>query len=163
MVEISRHEWTEVADLRLSLDPALATVICHEGEVKESLLAMIVNASYAVADKLEQFPGSPRGVIEVTTQVVPGAVRIVVRDTGIGMDDTVRRKIFEPFFTTKAVGKGSGQGLNFAYQAIVTHHGGSIDVTSVPGEGSTFTITVPARSPEPADPSPQVDGAGTCP
>jgi signal transduction histidine kinase len=148
VVEISRHEWSAVADLHLSLDPSLETVICHEGEVKESLLAMIVNASQAVADKREKLPGMPRGVIEVATQATPGAVRVVVGDNGIGMDDDVRRKVFDPFFTTRTVGKGSGQGLNFAYRAIVIHHGGSIDVTSVPGEGSAFTITLPTRTPD---------------
>jgi two-component system NtrC family sensor kinase len=153
VVEISRHEWTAVADLRLSLDPTLGTVICHEGEVKESLLAMIVNAAHAVADKQEEVQGTPRGVIEVATRALPGGAQIVIHDTGIGMDDTVRRKIFEPFFTTKAVGKGTGQGLNFAYGAIVTHHGGSIDVTSVPGEGSTFTVTLPTEVHGPGDPS----------
>ncbi len=147
VVEISRHEWTSVADLHLILDPELGAVICHAGEVKESLLAMIMNAAHAVADKRAQHSDTPRGVIEVTTEAVPGAARITVRDNGIGMDDDVRGKVFDPFFTTKPVGTGTGQGLNFAYGAIVVHHGGSIDVSSAPGEGSTFTITLPAGSP----------------
>ncbi|HET9656519.1 MAG TPA: ATP-binding protein [Kineosporiaceae bacterium] len=163
VVEISRHEWTQVADLQLGLDPGLDTIVCHEGQIKESLLAVIVNATQAVAEKREQFPGAPRGVIEVTTQAVPGAVQIVVRDTGIGMDDTVRRQIFDPFFTTKPVGRGSGQGLNLAYGAIVIHHGGSIDVTSAPGEGSTFTITLPTQMPGLEGPTVDADRAGTRP
>jgi two-component system NtrC family sensor kinase len=148
VVEISRHEWTSVADLSLSLDPGLGTVMCHQGEIKESLLAIIMNASHAVADRATTHSGAPRGVIEVTTHALPGAARITVRDNGIGMDDDVRGKIFDPFFTTKAVGRGTGQGLNFAYGAIVVHHGGSIDVSSTPGEGSTFTITLPTGDPE---------------
>jgi signal transduction histidine kinase len=161
VVEISRHEWTSAADLRLSLDPGLGIVICHEGEVKESLLAMIMNASQAVVEKRAKHSGSPRGVIEVTTEAVPGAARIVVRDNGIGMDDDVRGKVFDPFFTTKVVGKGTGQGLNFAYRAIVVNHGGSIEVSSAPGEGSTFTITLPIGNPEPKNSSPGQVGTET--
>jgi two-component system NtrC family sensor kinase len=161
VVEISRHEWTPTADLLLRLDPGLGTVICHEGEVKESLLAIVMNAAHAVADKMAKHPGTARGVIEVTTKALPGAARITVRDNGIGMDDDVRGKIFDPFFTTKAVGRGTGQGLNFAYGSIVVHHGGSIDVSSAPGEGSTFTITLPTGDQEPEDSSPgQIDSAG---
>jgi len=147
VVEISRHEWTAVAELQLNLDPELGTVICHEGELKESLLAVIMNAVEAVAEKRERLPGTPPGTIEVSTRAVPGAARIVVRDSGVGMDDAVRRRVFDPFFTTKPVGRGSGQGLHFAYGAVVTHHGGAIDVASVPGQGSTFTITLPDRAP----------------
>lgn len=155
VAEISRHEWAGVADLRLDLDPTLGPVICHEGEVKESLLSMVINAAQAVAEKREKLPDSPRGVIEVTTTALPGAARITVRDTGIGMDDAVRQRVFDPFFTTKDVGRGSGQGLHFAYGAIVVHHGGSIDVTSAPGEGSTFTITLPTHSDRLDAPSPE--------
>jgi signal transduction histidine kinase len=146
VVEISRHEWASVAELRLQLDPELTTVTCHEGEVKESLVALLINAAQAVAEKQEKVPGTPQGVIELTTQALPDGARIIVRDTGIGMDDGVRQKIFDPFFTTKVVGRGAGQGLNFAYRAIVTHHGGTIEVSSAPGEGSTFTITLPAQA-----------------
>jgi len=144
VVEISRHEWTSVAELQLHLDPELKTIVCHEGEVKESLVALLINAAQAVAEQQEKVPGTP-GVIELTTQVLPDGARIIVRDNGIGMDDAVRQKIFDPFFTTKVVGRGAGQGLNFAYRAIVTHHGGSIEVSSAPGEGSTFTIILPSH------------------
>jgi signal transduction histidine kinase len=147
VVEISRHEWSPVADLTLTLDPALDTVICHEGEIKESLLAILINAAEAMAEKRERDPAAPAGTIEVRTEALPDGARITVRDGGTGMDDAVRQRIFDPFFTTKVVGKGMGQGLNFAYRAIVTRHGGSIDVTSLPGDGTTFTIELPSAPP----------------
>jgi signal transduction histidine kinase len=148
VAEISRHEWASTAELRLHLDPDLKTVICYEGEVKESLVALIINAAEAVAEKQEKVPGAPQGLIELTTQALPDGARIILRDSGIGMNDAVRQKIFDPFFTTKDVGRGTGQGLNFAYRALVTHHGGTIEVSSAPGEGSTFTITLPSRNPD---------------
>lgn len=145
VVEISRHEWKAVADLRLNLDPAVQIVNCHEGEIKESLLAMVMNAVQAVAEKGGQTTGAPWGTIDVSTHAEPDGVRIIVQDNGIGMDEAVRRRVFDPFFTTRVAGQSSGQGLHFAYGAVVVHHGGTIDISSAPGEGSTFTITLPDR------------------
>jgi PAS domain S-box-containing protein len=66
-------------------------------------------------------------------------VRLIVEDSGSGMDEATRSRIFEPFFTTKEVGQGTGLGLSLVY-AIITDSGGAIDVKSAPQQGSTFTI-----------------------
>jgi len=69
-------------------------------------------------------------------------IRLLVRDSGIGIEPAVLERIFEPFFTTKEAGEGTGLGLS-AVQGIVSDMGGAVDVESEPGQGSVFTVLLP--------------------
>lgn len=71
-------------------------------------------------------------------------IRLLVQDNGTGMDTKTMERVFEPYFTTKDVGKGSGIGLAVVH-GIIENHGGSIDCESAKGEGTTFTILLPAH------------------
>ena len=71
-------------------------------------------------------------------------LRIKISDTGEGISPENLGKIFNPFFTTKDVGKGTGLGLSISY-GIVKDHGGQLEALSAEGEGTTFTITLPAE------------------
>lgn len=66
-----------------------------------------------------------------------------MRDTGVGIPESIRATIFEPFFTTKPKGRGSGMGLAIVNQ-VVKNHRGAIFVTSRPGEGAEFRVYLPA-------------------
>jgi PAS domain S-box-containing protein len=74
-------------------------------------------------------------------------VRIMVRDTGSGIEPRHMQRIFDPFFTTKGVGKGTGMGLAVAH-GIVKDHGGSITAYSRPGKGATFYVLIPQTAGE---------------
>jgi signal transduction histidine kinase len=142
--QVARNEWKYHAELSLDLGADVSLVPCYEGELKQVILNLIVNAAHAV-EAAGPRPGGGLGHIAIRTARTPETVEISIRDDGTGMDEATRQRIFDPFFTTKEVGKGTGQGLSMAYSSIVQKHGGAIRVDSSPGLGTTFTIELPTR------------------
>jgi two-component system NtrC family sensor kinase len=88
------------------------------------------------------------GVLRITTKhsLQQGKVFVSFKDTGTGIAAENLSRVFEPFFTTKKKGKGVGLGLSVAY-GIIQEHGGSIDVRSEVGKGTTFRIEIPLNRP----------------
>jgi len=113
-------------------------------QLQQVLVNLCLNATAAMPDG---------GDLSLATERVPGAVRIRVTDTGCGIPAENLHRIFDPFFTTKPVGKGTGLGLSVSY-GIIEQHGGKIEARSKPGEGTTFTITLPT-SDQSSPPTPQ--------
>jgi signal transduction histidine kinase len=137
---VARTEYKYVADVRTELAD-LPPVLCHLGELNQVVLNIVVNAAHAIETR---YRGTEqRGTIAIATRAVGGSVQIVIDDDGCGIEPDVIDKIFDPFFTTKEIGKGTGQGLAIARSVIVDKHGGTLAVASVPGRGSTFTISLP--------------------
>lgn len=133
------------------LAPNLWTVKADLGHLQQALLNLITNARDAMGDG-GLLTLVTRNVIlsedEVArfSDVAPGPyVCLTVQDTGCGMDDATRGRLFEPFFTTKDVGKGTGLGLAEVY-GIVKQHGGHVEVTSAPGQGTCFRLYLPKAS-----------------
>ena len=141
-VIVTRNEWRHDALLRTDLDPQLPELICAAGPLSQVVVNMIVNAAHAIRERFGQ-TATQQGEIVVTTRRVGDAVRICVADNGCGIPEDIRSRVFDPFFTTKVLGKGTGQGLAISYAVIVTQHGGTITVDSVPGEGTRFIIDLP--------------------
>ncbi len=112
------------APLELAADPE---------KLRQVLWNLLRNAAEAAS-------GRPDAAVSVTIDADDVAARLQVQDTGAGMGAEQLARIFDPFFTTKP--RGTGLGLSIC-QSIVAEHGGTISVTSAPGAGATFTITLP--------------------
>jgi signal transduction histidine kinase len=128
--------------VQTDLDPELPPVSCYQGEIKQVLLNIIVNAAQAIEDSLET-EGDKKGTILVQTRKDDDWAEIKIADDGPGMPPEVKDRVFDPFFTTKEVGKGTGQGLNLAYRTVVQKHQGSLWVESQEGQGAAFIIRLP--------------------
>lgn len=139
-VTVARNEWKYVADLTTELDPDLPLVNCYPGGINQVLLNIIVNAAHAI---MENGTSGEKGAISIVTAGMGDGVEIRIRDTGCGIPRESIAKIFDPFFTTKEVGKGTGQGLAIVHDVIVEKHGGTVDVESEVGVGTTFIIRLP--------------------
>ena len=144
-VTVARNEWKYVADLVADFDLQLPHVPCFPGDFNQVILNLIVNAAHAIADT-PMVKGGGKGVITVQTRLVETEVEIRVQDTGTGIPEAVRGKIFNPFFTTKEVGKGTGQGLFLAHNAVVEKHGGSIRFETETGVGTVFIIRLQLKA-----------------
>jgi two-component system NtrC family sensor kinase len=88
--------------------------------------------------------GENSGEIRISTSIENDLLVIVISDTGRGVPPEILDKIFLPFFTTKDVGKGTGLGLSVSY-GIVKNLGGKIEVNSILGQGTAFTISLPLK------------------
>lgn len=104
-------------------------------------ITLIPHGAPATLDAPDRLGAPPPDTTPPGTDTT-GWAAIEVRDTGCGMDRDTRASIFEPFFTTKSGGRGLGLGLASAWR-IITDLGGTIDVTSQPGQGSTFRVVLP--------------------
>jgi PAS domain S-box-containing protein len=136
-------------ELRSKLAPDLAWIKADLSQIEQLLVNLVLNARDAMP-KGGMVQIETRNIELEPTAVQRGmgvrplsAVCLTVTDTGVGMDDMVKRHLFELFYTTKALGKGTGVGLATCY-AIVKQHGGYIEVDSEVGQGSTFRVYLPA-------------------
>jgi two-component system NtrC family sensor kinase len=122
-------------DLEESLPAEMPNVWCDPGQIQQVALVLLVNACEAMPHG---------GRLRVSTERDAGAqvVRLRVADTGVGISPDVLPEIFEPFFTTKEEQQRTGLGLAVA-RSIVDQHAGTITVSSVPGQGTEFVVTLP--------------------
>jgi PAS domain S-box-containing protein len=123
-------------------------VIGDATQLHQVTMNLCTNAIHAMGNagtlrlRLEPAEVAAERTLPHTTLHAGAYARLMVEDTGSGMDEATLARIFEPFFTTKEAGKGTGLGLSLVY-GIVTDSAGAIDVTSAPGRGSSFAIYLP--------------------
>ncbi|MEA5470053.1 sensor histidine kinase, partial [Spirulina sp. 06S082] len=133
---------------------------CYAGQLNQVFMNLNLNGIDAIEEKKQrkeneknkkQLPGTPDNnsdshrITVITEYQEEGAIVIRIRDNGIGMSETIKRKIFDPFFTTKPVGKGTGMGLSIGYQIVTEKHKGTLGCSSILGEGTEFTIELPVN------------------
>ncbi len=124
-------------NITLRLNRDLPKISADPGSLRQLFMNMIINSIYFTPEK---------GSIIISSAFDENAetIRVSVKDSGSGIPPEILRKVFDPFFTTKPVGEGTGLGLSICHK-IVEEHGGSIDVESDSGGGTTFVIGFPAH------------------
>lgn len=135
------------ADFQVYLDPALPKINIVPQDIGRVLLNLFNNAFYAVHQRNTvgtlHATSLPTPTVSVQTKRLANAVEIKVSDNGNGIPNDILPKIFQPFFTTKPTGEGTGLGLSLSYDIITKGHGGTLEVESAEGKGTTFTIKLP--------------------
>lgn len=177
---VSMRAMTEAATgmFRRALQPQIAfaskvpstgslMVVADPHLIQQAILNLLINARDAIVARMEEQRASgvpdahaPWGTITLRAAAVRAGglpmVEVCIHDNGTGIAQEHLSRIFEPFFTTKQLGKGSGLGLSIVH-TIVQEHAGSLTVASTLGEGTTFTIRLPAANDAAVDVS---DGTG---
>lgn len=118
------------------LDP----IPCEGSQIQQVVLNLLSNSAQAMADRPENAP-EPQIALRLKREATMALIE--VEDNGPGMDAETRKRVFEPFFTTKDVGHGTGLGLSVSYFIITENHGGTMNVSSTPGQGACFSIRIP--------------------
>jgi nitrogen-specific signal transduction histidine kinase len=151
-LDLLRASLPATIQIRRSLDPGLPPVRCDPGQLHQVVMNLGTNAAHAMAPRGGQIAVSletaqPESAVTTNHPALAGrdCVRLMISDTGHGMDALTRERIFEPFFTTKPVGEGTGLGLSVVH-GIIEDHGGAITVDSAPGRGTTFTVWLPVAT-----------------
>lgn len=122
-------------ELTQELSEDLPDIYIDPVQIGQVVLNILINAVHAIA---------PPGKIDVVTRRADGFIEILISDTGRGIPQDDLKKIFDPFYTTKDRTKGTGLGLAVSY-GIIKKHAGDIEVSSVVGEGTLFTVRLPVN------------------
>lgn len=135
-------------EIKKRLEITLPPVKGDPGQLQQILMNLCINAADAMPEggqlMLETFVENvTEKLAHARLEVKPGLyVILLVADSGVGMDQETVKRIFDPFFTTKEVGKGTGLGLSMVY-GVVKNHGGTVNVYSEKGQGTTFRVYLP--------------------
>lgn len=120
--------------------PSISEVYCEKNEIQQVLLNLLKNGAQAMNDKVYD-DGKPCLTLRILSE---GEMALIeVEDNGPGMSEEIRKRVFEPFYSTKSVGQGTGLGLSVSYFIIADQHNGTMDVDSLPGSWTKFTIRIP--------------------
>ncbi|MEM9215416.1 MAG: ATP-binding protein [Cyanobacteria bacterium P01_F01_bin.150] len=129
----------------------LPLVECYPSQLNQVFMNLIDNAIDALNQQINAGKGGQIDMppyIKIRTETDNGQVVIVVSDNGPGIPDENKERLFDPFFTTKPIGKGTGLGLSISHQIVTERHGGCLTVSSTPGNGTEFRVSIPLQQSE---------------
>ena len=134
----------ENVELRTEAEGEAAWVMADPGQIEQVLTNLVVNARDAMPEGgVVSIATNLEKIVQPGLEVAPGDyVKVIVKDTGVGMSKEALLHLFEPFFTTKSQGKGTGLGLAMCY-GIIKQSGGLVTVRSEVGRGTSFEIFLP--------------------
>jgi signal transduction histidine kinase len=128
--------------IRMELDPGVRSIVTDAERLRIALVNILTNARHAVAARYTE-AAPPHDAIRLSTAAAGGRVSIDVRDRGVGINPEDLSRVFEPYFTTRRTGTGLGLAIT---RNIIERLGGSIAVTSRPGEGTDVRIELPEHA-----------------
>jgi PAS domain S-box-containing protein len=149
MENMARRLTREDIRVVLELDEGLQPVMAEPSQMEQVILNLVVNAADAMpsggtltirTDNIELVDARQSGR---DASLAGRFIKLAVSDTGVGMDAVTRERVFEPFYSKKPMGRGTGLGLATIH-GIVEQAGGTVEVESEPGRGSTFSVLLPA-------------------
>ncbi len=150
-LSILDRTFDKAIEIKKHLEVSLPPVKGDPGQLQQILMNLCINAADAMPEGgqliLETLVENVKAnSVQTALELRPGSyVTLSVTDTGVGMDKDTVERIFDPFFTTKEVGKGTGLGLSMVY-GVVKNHGGTVNVYSEEGQGTTFRVFLPVSA-----------------
>jgi len=126
-------------------DDTLPRMMVIPQDLSRAVLNLMNNACYSVFKRSQHESDDYKPQIAITTASQDGQLIITISDNGEGMSDEVKQRLYENFFTTKPAGQGTGLGMGITRDIVETKHHGRLEFQSAPGQGATFTITIPIK------------------
>lgn len=143
-------------EIKQNLDPRIGSVFADPTQIHQVVMNLCTNANHAMMKTggvlevtLDSVMVDQKAAVKITNLKKGEYIRLIISDTGYGMDIKTKERIFEPFFTRKEVGSGSGLGLSVVH-GIISNYGGAIVVDSTPNKGTSFTIYLPKDGSDPS-------------
>ena len=149
VLNLLKASFTQGIEIKQHLNPKVGTVLADPTHIHQIIMNLCTNANHAMMKtggtlevRLDAVNVDQKSAEKIPHLKKGEYIRLIISDTGYGMDLKTKERIFEPFFTRKEVGSGSGLGLSVVH-GIINNYGGAITVDSIVGKGTTFTIYLP--------------------
>ena len=160
VVDFLKRGFNRNVEVQTEYGEAIGAISGDKSQIHQAVMNLCINAAQAMPDggtltiRVENVSITSDDNLGMEDAEPGDYVLLTFSDTGVGMSEETLGRIFEPFFTTKGPGEGTGLGLSMVF-GVAKNHGGAVDVTSKPGEGTTFRLLLPRVGAKPEVPTPE--------